>query len=230
MAEYLTYADIKAKVERDLDLEDEIFITDDEMLGYANEAIDEVEKDIHTLCEDYFLTRATITLVQGQEEYDLPTDIYAMKIREIIYKNGSECWSLVRCRDWHKFKNYTANLVNNSGTQKYGYFILNSTAGTPKLLLTPSPNEAGAYLTMWYIRNANKLTTTTSICDIPEAINYVMQYMKVKCAQKELHPNLAGMLNDLEAMKQKVLAALSEMYPDTQNDIEPDTSHYEEMS
>ena len=68
---YWTWLEIRTKVQRDLDLEGESFITGAELLGYANEAIDEVERQVLTLCEDYFITRSVLTLVPGQEEYSL---------------------------------------------------------------------------------------------------------------------------------------------------------------
>lgn len=227
---YWTYSEIKTKVERDLDLEAEDFVTDAELLGYANEAIDEVEKQIHTLYQDYFLSRSVITLVAGQEEYTLPTDIYAHKIRQIVYRNGTSVWKLDRVRDWNKFVNYELEKAYNTGTQYYGYFILNQTAGSPKLLLTPTPTEAGAYLQIWYLRNANELVDGNSVCDIPEAVNYVMAYMRMKVMEKELHPNLGKAISDVESQKQITLQTLSDMFPDNENTIEADTRLYDDMN
>lgn len=230
MANYPTYAAIKAKIERDLDLEGEVFITPEEMLGYANEAIDEVERQIHQLCEDYFLTRATIALVGGTEEYALPSDIYAMKIRAAVYRNGTSVWKVERIRDWHKFEQYELEQTGLSSYVQYGFFIVNTTAGSPKMLLAPTPTESGAFLKLWYIRNANTLTDDNSVCDIPEAINYIMQYIKVRCYEKEMHPNLGKAMQDLEMEKQTTLATLSNMIVDNSNLIEPDLRLYDDMN
>lgn len=228
---YWTFAEIRTKVLRDLDLEGETFITDAELLGYANEAIDEVERQILTLCEDYFLSRGTLTLVPGQEEYDIPTDIYGMKIRKIIYRSGTQVWNLVRLRNWNKLSIYETEMSTPTGTQQYGFFILNAVSGQkPKILLTPTPTEAGAYLQIWYLRNANELTGDASVCDIPEAINYVLAYIKMKCMEKELHPNLAKAIQDVEQQKTDTIAALSEMYPDNENTVEPDYRLYSDMT
>lgn len=230
MSRYWSWQEIKAKVELDLDYQDETFISASELLGYANEAIDEVESNIHTLYEDYFLTRAVITLVPSQEEYSIPSDIFAFKIRKMIYRNGTQVWPLERVRDWYKFENYEVEKTNYQGTQRYGYFILNTTAGSPKILLSPTPTEAGAYIQIWYIRNANELTVDASVCDIPEAVHYVMAYMKMKCLEKELHPNLPKAIADVEAKKQDMLRTLADMYPDNENTIEADTRLYDEMN
>lgn len=228
---YWSWSEIKSKVLRDLDLEGETFINEAELLGYANEAIDEVERQILTLCEDYFLARGQITLVPGQEEYAIPSNIYGMKIRQIIYRAGTQVWKLKRLRNWHKIAIYETEKTIMNGTQQYGYFILNSVEGeSPKLLLSPTPNEAGSYLYIWYIRNANELKGDTSKCDIPEAVNYVMSYMKMKCLEKELHPNLPKAIQDVEQQKADTLKTLSDMYADGEDTIEPDYRLYAEMT
>lgn len=230
MADYWTWARIKAKVRRDLDLEAETFINEEELLGYANEAIDEVERQIHTLYEDYFLTRADLTLVSGQEEYDLPADIYAMKIRALVYRKDTSVWKIHRIRDWYKFEQYEVEKTGIQNYVQYGYFITNASAGTPKILLAPTPNENGSFVKVWYIRNANALSVDTDICDIPEAVNYIMQYIKVRCMEKELHPALPKAVQDLEVEKQTTVAVLSQMTPDSENEIEPDFRLYEDMA
>lgn len=227
---FWTFGEIKTKILRDLDLEGETFIQPDELLGYANEAIDEVERQIHTLYEDYFVTRSTITLVPGQEEYAIPADIYGLKIRQIIYRNGNQVWKLNRSKNWHKFGMYETEKANTTGTQEYSYFILNSVAGSPKILLSPTPTEAGAFIQVWYLRNANEMVDDTSVCDIPEAVNYVMAYIKMKCMEKELHPNLQKAMQDVEMQKADTLQALDEMYADNENNIEPDYSLYNSMT
>lgn len=226
---YWTYLEIKTKIQADLDLEDETFVQPTELLAYANEAIDEAEAEIHSSYEDYFLSRTTVTLVNGTEGYALPSTIYANKIRGVIYKNGTQWHMVQRIRDWRKFEEYTSQLVNpDSGSVIYRYIIDNSTAGTPKMVFSPTPVEAGSYITVWHYRNANRLTLDADICDIPEFVNFVIQYMKVRCYEKELHPNLQMAVAALEQQRQLMKATLANMVPDVDNEIEMDRSHYEE--
>lgn len=228
---YWTYGQIRTKVEADLDLQGESFISSTEMLGYANEAIDEVERQIHDLYSDYFLTRGSLTLVNGQEAYSLPSDIFAIKIRAIVYRNGTLTWKFDRIRDWHKFEQYEFEKTNLTGnSRRYGYFVVNTTPGNPQILITPTPNESGTLAKIWYLRNANEMVDDTSVCDIPEAVNYVMAYMKWKCMMKELHPNTELAAKEVEAQNANTLKNLSEMFPDNETDIEPDLRLYDEMS
>lgn len=231
MSTFWTGTLIKEKIERDLDLEDEEFISDDEMLGYINEAIDEAEAEIHDLYEDYFLTKANIALVSGTEEYAVPADIYAMKIRRIIYKSGSTVYSIDRIKDWKKFEEYALESVNQSST-RYMYFPINSVAGAPKLLFSPpSKEDSATNVTIWYLRNANNLATFADTCDIPEFVNFVMQYVKVRCYEKEVgHPSLQKAMLDLEQQRSQMQSTLAAMVPDANNEIEADLRIYEEMS
>lgn len=233
MTTYLTYAQILDKVKKDLDLEDELFVQQTEMLGYANEAVRDAEAEILTIYEDYFLARATITLVSGTEAHSLPSNIYAHKIRGLVYKNGATVYQLERMRDWRKFSEYSENIATGSGNV-YAWFLDNTAVGAPKILLSPTPTESGAFITAWYIRTANRFLDNglaTDICDIPEFVSYVIQYMKTRCYEKEVgHPNIPLAQAELERCRAKMVETLTAMVPDAQNELEPDFSFYGEMT
>lgn len=87
--EYLTWLQIYQKMAAELDLELEDFETKEQLAGYANDAIAEIEAEIHTIYEDYFLTLGYLDFQLGQDEVPLPADLYAMKVRSIWFKSGS---------------------------------------------------------------------------------------------------------------------------------------------
>lgn len=226
---YWTLSQIRTKINRDLDLEAENFVRTEEMTDYINEGIDEAEAEIHSLYEDYFLSRATVTLVAGQEEYSLPADIYAQKIRRVVYNNTSSIYKIKRSGDWKKFEKYAiAETFETSDI--YEYFILNESAGTPKLLLVPKSRDTGPYMTIWYIRQANRLENADDVCDIPEFVNFVMQYVKARVYEKEVHPNAGQARVDLEHQRRLMQGTLTAAQPDAENNIELDMSSYEEMN
>lgn len=219
------------KVERDLDLEGERFITPDEMRGYLEEAIDDVEKRTHTLYEDYFVASDTITLVSGTSKYALPANIFAHKIRAIIYRNGTRVYEVKRIREWKKFITYAMDRVYAGGSEdEYCYFLENTTAGQTKIVFSPSVAENGAYIEVWFLRQANRLDADTDALDVPEAASYVIQYMKVRCYEKEGHPNLGKAMQDLETERLQLDGTLQAMVPDGDNEIEPDLQIYREMN
>lgn len=228
---YWTWAEIRTKIEDECDLEDEDFVGTDELLSYANEAIDEAEAEIHGLYEDYFLKKVDIPVVLNDEFLSIPDempDIYADKIRRIIFTAGSSTYTVNRMKDWKKFEQKAAN-DNSQSSDLYQYFIVNSTPGNPQIMFTPKIRESGT-MTVWYLRNANRLEETTDVCDIPEFVNFVIAFMKVKVYQKEGHPGLEEATAKLEAQRAQMISTLQSRVPDAENDLEADFSHYEDMN
>lgn len=227
---YWTWAEIRTKIKRDLDIEAETFIRADELLEYANDAIREAEAEIKALYEDYFLDKTSLSLVQGTDEYDLPTDIYAHKIRRVIYNNGSSVYTINRIQDWKKFE--TKAIADNFATSDlYQFFIYNPAAGTPKFLIVPKARETVAdVVTIWYQRDANRLAVDTDICDIPEFITFIFKHIKTSVYEKEGHPNLDRAMADLAVERERMQGVLAQMVPDAENEIEIDYTFYEEMN
>lgn len=232
LRKFWTLAEIIAKVEKDLDIEGEDFVKRDELIGYINEGIDFCESKVHDLNEDYFLSSGAVTLVTGTNIYDLPTDIYGDKIREISYRQGTRTYEIKRLRNWKKFKIY--ELDRAFGPQgpavELCYMLLNSTPGAPQILFTPEVQETGPYVTIWYLRQANRLVNDSDVMDIPEAAQYIIQFAKMSCYEKEGHPNLGGAMIKLEALRTELLGNLQIRSPDNNDEIEMDLSIYSEMS
>jgi hypothetical protein len=229
LSKYPTWTQMKAKLQLDLGIASEDFVTETEIMDYVNEAIEEAEGGVHTLYQDYFLKKQTVTLVNTTAEYTLADDIFGHNIRRVIYRNGSAAYVVKRVLDWQKFEEYAEGLIA-TGSGDYRYFIINETAGSPKLLLTPASYEAGAYVTVWYLRRATRMSTGASIMDIPEAANFVLQYAKVRVYEKEGNPRIVKAIEDLAREREFLNAKLATMIPDADNEIEMDTSIYEEMN
>lgn len=231
MALSWTYLQIRTKINQDLDLENEDFVQPTEMLGYVNEGIDVCEALIHTIYEDYFLTSSTISLVLGTSEYALPTEIYANKIRGIIYTQGSQIFRLRHLKTYKKFEELAIQGVVPASFPDYSYFITNSSTTGIRLRLVPAAQETAAnVLTMWYLRNARRLALDADLCDIPEFVHFVIQYAKMRCYEKEGHPNLEKSIGDLGTMKTVMEETLTDMVPDEDNAIIPDASFYDEFN
>jgi len=227
---YWTYDEIKNKIRSDLGIEQETFVTPDELMGYVNAAIDEAEAEIHTIYEDYFLTRSEDSIVAGQAAYDMPSNVYANKLRGIVHKESDDVYPIKRFKekkDLFVELEYTKQFNN----QDYQYILRNDSASLGiKIHLIPTP-ELGATdgLILWYLRNASRMEDDTSICDIPEFTSFVIQYAKVRCYEKEGHPNFQGALAILEHFRSNMINTLTDMTPDSDNEIEQDTTFYDEM-
>lgn len=230
----VTYAEAKRKVEVDLDLEDEVFIQEEEMLGYFNEALREAEAEVLTIYEDYFLDNAYLPLVLGQSKYDLPTGIYAYKIRSIVYSvNQSLIYEISKARSARKFLDLETLLWANP-TDYYQYIILNnSTNGTQIELYPPSRETSSTNVKIWFLRQVDPIVDDTDIVDkdIPESINFIYAYVKARCKQKE---NAGVMPQDaaaeVEQQRKLLVDTLTNMIPDDDNEVIKDMTTYEEMS
>lgn len=238
-----TWGEIETKIRADLDLQDpDNFISEDEMAGYGNEGIDAAEVLIMATFEDYFLTPATLTLVDGEDLIALPSNIYAQKIRELLYINGDRIYPLKELRDPNKFyKKAIIDASANSGDE-YQYFLESPTEGLQdKLVLAPPAQESGAYLKMWYIRNANRITLqaapdsssrATQVAtpiDIPEWRAYIEQFVKMRCYEKmKDRDGEDKAAAKLEKLGELLLINLKDKKLNNENDVPLDTSHYME--
>lgn len=222
-----TYSELKSNLQKELDIEDETFITAAELLNYFNEAVDMVESTIHTIYEDYFLTSTPISLVSGTATYDMPTDIYAQKVRGMFYSDGSaNIFEIRRVRELNEINYLT---LNQSTTYGYRYLITNSGTNGLKFAFYPTPNETNSNITLWYLRNAKRFTTGTDVCDIPEFTSVIIQYARWKCLDKEGHPSTQMAAAVLQQLRQEMVDTLTARVPDEDNGVIPDFSHYNEF-
>ncbi len=311
-----SYQELRRKVEKDLDLEEELFITPSEMLGYCNEAIDEAEAEIVKIDEDYLLTNAPVSLVAGRSVYAMPPNIYANKVRGLEFLSGSIYYPIRRLRRYQKFDRIQDSMYLATSNQDYQWYPKNDSAeGGQKLVLIPTPQvttaqgvsvtianpgvlttpqahglsvgqeiylwtqgtlptglktnrtylvntvpstltftlteapggldivttgtQSGVHsfevfpfqMTLWFIRQANRMFVDADLCDIPQFANFITQFMKKRCYEKEAgHPNYAQAITDLEKQRQMMVDTLTEMAPDDDTRVEGDYSHYSEHS
>jgi len=233
--EYKTYGELKLKVQQETDTETEDFVSEAELLRWFNDAINECEANIH-LCgleEDYFLTRDVKSLTLGQETVDLPTNIYANKIRAVLYHGQSDNYKIDRIRGRRKFEeaNYLKEEYTAGASMCYQYMIYNDSASVkPYMELFPKSNETTAdCIRIYYIRNANAVVDDSSLVDIPEFHYYITAYVRFRIYDKEGSVQAAAAEKDLNKAKQLMMDTLATMVPDDDDEIDMDLTIYEEM-
>jgi len=219
---YPLFVDMKTKIENDLDLIDETFITPDEMISYFNEAVDMIQGNIITLAEDYMLATASIPVTAGDTELQLPSNIYANKIRKLIWKlNTSEIYEITPIKNLMELP-----FVNVNDYYRY-LFVNNGVTGTNTIgtviKLYPEMRTTSAdALTIWYIRSANKYVDNTSVCDIPEWSNIIIQYVRYKCLIKEARPDASEAKADLDTMNMQMVQTLTSRTMDENTKLSQD--------
>jgi len=228
-----TLAQLRTQIQDELDIQDEVFVTAAEVTKYINDALDEAEKELFLLKGDYFLTSTNIALVSGTSKYALPSDIYAQKIRGLIYNNGSLVYNITKVKDWHKFEEIS--LTQTFGNSNYYKYSIRheSSALDYQLVLYPTPQETSATnVTINYIRNALRLSSDSDYCDMPEALQFIKAHTKMNILAKEMGgvaPQEAT--DEMERQKQLWLAVVAIQTPDNEDDVvEADFSAYEEFN
>lgn len=114
----LTLSNIRDQIRRDLAIFDTNWVPDAEINKHINDAIDEAESEILNIYEDYFLDTMVIPLSSNQNLYSLPSNIYANKIRKVLYNDGSKKYIVRRLKQ-------KEDTLNSQNEDDYRYFILN---------------------------------------------------------------------------------------------------------
>jgi hypothetical protein len=211
--QYLTLKQVRDKVLREHDLQEETFITPDEIDSYIRDAIDLAETIILGLYEDYFLVKTEWLPITASNE--LPTDIYANKLRKVTVRTNSQDEFGIQL---HK--------NNHLSPCKTGYNIFHNTNQKPQLVFENLDAEFTEYQLV-YTRNANRPTLNADLIDMPEvANNFVIQYAKVRCYQKERDPLAMDAKQELALIRESMIDTLSNMVDDGTEILKADMSFY----
>lgn len=233
---FKTLADMRTKIERDLDIEAEEFIQPEELIELFNDGIARAEARIINLGlrDKYFQKRSWISLVNGQEDYDLPTEIYVDKIEKIIYQKGTIIYKVEPIDSEQMFEEIQMTNTYSAGVQTaYRYLIRHDTPGVEKIQIVPVPSEDLTNgLTVWHFRDANRMSADDDICDLPEiAIQFIYAYVKEKVYEKEKGQAWALAKDDRKEAEELMVETLQQQISDSDlTKLDMDMSAYEEHS
>lgn len=218
-----TWATLKQEILDEYDLNEETFINEAELEALANRALRSIESQIHEINDKYFETEAYVALTAGQETITLPTDIYAAKITGIFYDNGSDKYEILPLKDKRK-------ILCVESDDEYRYRIVNSASSGLHIKLYPASRETStSNVTIHYIRNVKQITAETDVIDIPEAENFIKQYVVEKAANKERMTPDAPDSAALQAERSLLIQSLTNRTPDDNNELVADYGYYSEM-
>lgn len=222
-----TWAELRTEIKNEMNLNGEDFIADEELLAFANDGIEQAEKEIVSLYDKYFETDAFLPLVSGQSLYSLPSDILASKLTHIEWNNDDHQYEI----EYVKTKEQVRYLERQF--DRYRYRLRNDTADGIQLELLPAAREtAPEAVKIYYIRTAKRIALDTDVIEVPIADAFIKQYIKDQVRAKELGP----MFNyeETQALSRQralMIEALNHMIPDdTRNEIHPDTSYYDDIT
>jgi hypothetical protein len=231
MMEFLTWGEIKAEVQKDHGIEGDPDYDEQELINLCNRAINRVESRVLQLQQDYFLVKADpLAVTAGQVEYDLPSDIYANKIRRIFWDepnyNRRRLWRATNIDDMEETNKY-GNTYDYD--KKLRYMIFNSSSGGRKITLSYSAVDAN--LIIYYTRNANRFNAVdgdAQVCDIPEFVDAVIAHMKYSIEKKDKSPTTAVSKQDYIEIMTELTSSLGVAVNDEDQTIEPDAQIWED--
>jgi hypothetical protein len=229
---YRTYQDLRDEVLREADAEAEDFVQEDEIKGYFNDAIREALSHIQKigLEDDYFQKSVKLSLVNGQTEIDLPADVFAAKIRGLIYATPTLVYEVKRIKGPQKFAEIQRLLQTPSQNAYYQYDLENPspTSGFKIKLYPISYETLTNCLTLNYVRTVERIVDESDLVDIPEFYSFIKAFVLMKIFAKENDAQAAEKKADYEKEKLLMLETLSEMTPDYDNKVIGDVSFYQE--
>lgn len=199
---------------------------------YINKAVRAAHRKIVRLYEDYFLASTTVTISADQDEIDFPSDLYANKLRSLIYFDGSVGSSSV-VSEFSLVKNLSSVLAGNLlygdlETQAYHRYWMPSdeSVSDRKIKLFPQKGQAGNVL-ISYIRRPVTMAADTDICPILEFSDYVLQKAKELALETDSDPRYTETVAKLQELEQEMLDTLSNRtITDDSSEVSQDLSFY----
>lgn len=154
--------------------------------------------------------------------------------------NGVQSLSFVNLQPVYGARRYEVRKIRNLSDTQYFYpgddyrfmiFNLQQSAGGNQLNLYPTPQETGPLIMVQYIRELHRLTSSltdpTNVCELPECVNYLFQYMKWRIAVKRRLAEVAAEEKKNVQIEYELLQqTFKEMVPDENNKVQLDLSAY----
>lgn len=230
-----TWTEIYAKILQDADMQEEDFMDEAELKSHTNDAISAAEAIIHTEYPDYFLTfEQGNTLEDAIDTYDLPENIYGTKIKTIIISNGSTIvYECKRMASLKKFLEYRlARTFQTTATDRRMYFLANQSESGPRIILTAPPTGTGWVYDIWYYRMANRIVDTDDVCDLPQFMSYIFQWVRERIEWKRRRGSAAHQLEVQKVSDEEgnLLSKAQGMVNDGDTPITPNIGIYEDMN
>ena len=179
--------------------------------------------------DEYYLSRHKDNTVANVDEYDLPADIFATKIRRVLYvESNTEYFPITRYRGRFKFEQYLQDEQEDESDPHYKYLILNNAEEGGYILKTVPAIKVSVTdgLHIWYIREPCELKEESDVIDVPY-ISWVFRYVMNRVKEKE---NRLGPqdLQELQVLETAMITSLTEQVQDDDDTVDMDTSTYEE--
>lgn len=174
MALDVTLAYLKEQVRARADQQNSQFIQDAELTNYINGSVSSLYDLLVETAEDYYMASQVIPIIQGTNEYSLPTNFYKVLGVDYLVNNKPVPMSRFNFRDRHLY-NYL-----DARPEIVRYAIWGS------LLVFKPVAPRIASVTLWYVPTVTKLVNDTDVLDgVNGWEEYAILDAAIKCMVKE---------------------------------------------
>jgi hypothetical protein len=192
MALDVTLAYLKEQVRSRADQQNSQFITDAELTDFINGSASSLYDLLVQAAEDYFVTSQTITIVQGTNEYSLPTNFYKVLGVDYFVNNKPVPMSRFNFRDRHLY-NY---LDARPEIVRYGVW------GQQLVFKPVAPQIASVVI--WYVPTITKLVNDADVLDgVNGWEEYVILDAAIKAMVKE-ESDPSALIAQLQMVKDRI--------------------------
>lgn len=196
------------KVQDDLDLHAEDFVTPEELEQYVEDAITDAEEIVIDCFADTLLTFEDLTVTAGQEIIPFPSDIYETRIRGFYHAPYG--FSSENPQGVYKLRQIPISEAGQQTPNEYHrYRIINSTADGPQIYVYPPITEASTdKFRVWYIRQFKRPTSMSDTLDPMLRPQYILAHVKCSAMKKEgdamLDVEAANLLKQEDKIKRSI--------------------------
>ena len=205
-----TIGQLKSKLKSFTCIEEENFITDEELNCFIDMAQKKAATKIACLNKEYFTSMVEMPLAVGEEFLVLPEDIRATRVKAVLYRRNENkvCYRIKRADYKCVFSEYKSTPCE--------YYFMNVKGEGHRLYLNPLPNTDGQ-VTIVYERKPCDIEAdapNSTELEFEEMCDYIFQYVKLKIYEKTRNPLASLTLGELNEAEQDMLECMCPQFGD----------------
>ncbi len=215
---------LTTKIQDDLELHEENFVTPDDIHEYINDAIDDAEETIIDLFSDFFLTFADLVVVAGQQVIPLPDNMYEARIRGVYYNQSGFSAINPNLQSYKLRKIPLEEVMNVQQNDDFRYRLFNPSAETQALYFYPPVTvDSTDQYRVWYIRQAQRLFEDLDVLEKGLRPQYILAHAKMNILDKMGDPAVIEAKAKFDVQELKLTSSLSRLTDDDEDAyLEPD--------
>lgn len=215
---------LTTKIQDDLELHEENFVTPDDIHQYINDAIDDAEETIIDLFSDFFITFKNLEVVAGQEIVPLPVDMYEGRMRGLFYNQSGFTAPNPNLQAYKLRKIPLEEVSNVQQNDDFRYRLMNPSADAMALYFYPAVTEDSTdQFRVWYIRQAQRLFEDSDVLEKGLRPQFILAHAKWNILDKMGDPAVIEAKEKYDEQLLKMTSSLSRLTDDDEDAyLEPD--------